>query len=86
MNRRRRINGGGEAATSPHAPDLNNPSLNDQKLASSFFFERSGQLPACINKEKAFYMKNLLRNVLNRMIGTEQMTFRIGSSFNQFLR
>ena len=31
-----------------------------------FFFERPGQLPACINKEKAFYMKNLFRKVLNR--------------------
>ena len=31
-----------------------------------FFLERPGQLPACINKEKAFYMKNLLRKVLNR--------------------
>ena len=30
----------------------------------SFFFERSRQIPACINKEKA--VKNLLRKVLNR--------------------
>jgi hypothetical protein len=31
-----------------------------------FFFERSRQIPACINKEKAVYTTNLLRKVLNR--------------------
>ena len=53
-------------------------SRRKKKAGKIFFLERSGQLPACINKEKAFYMKNLLRKVLNRMIGAEQMTFRIG--------
>jgi len=36
-------------------------------MSNLFFFERPGQLPACINKEKAFYMKtNLTCQIASR--------------------